>query len=121
MAAYDARGAQLAVPAPDGTRYETQMSDTLDLAARCNHALHALIGMTDTDLDHEIWFHSFLGDDPPWMYHDTAGMPTNSPKFPASYPLMRVATVNDRNLDVERDMMSMMVRNIGDDCLFYAI
>ncbi|HID31621.1 MAG TPA: hypothetical protein EYP19_16690 [Desulfobacterales bacterium] len=103
------------VPPCEGQRYDVEIPDTLDLAQRAEYALNALIGMLDPNLNYEIWFHSFLGANPPYMYHDTTGLPTNNPKFAESFPLMRVMTGSERNLDMEECMMKMMVSLIADD------
>ena len=111
---------EITVPPCEGERYEMDIPDTLDLAERGEYALNALIGMLDPNLNYEIWFHSFLGTNPPYMYHDTTGLPTNNPKFAESFPLMRVMTGNERNLDMEEGMMGMMVGLIAEDGLYYA-
>jgi len=112
--------AGIRVPFPAGERYEAEVPDTLDLAERAEFALNALLGMLDPDSDYEIWFHSFLGTNPPHMYHDTTGLPTNNPKFAESFPLMRVMTGIERGLLEEERMMKMMLGLIAQDGLYYA-
>ena len=116
----NAGSAEVHVPPPEGERYEVEVPDTLDLAERAGYALNALIGMLDPNLNYEIWFHSFLGTNPPYMYHDTTGLPTNNPKFAESFPLMRVMSGSERGLDMEEGMMRMMVGLIAEDGLYYA-
>ena len=108
------------VPVPRGEFYDVQVPDTLDLADRADRALNALVGMLDPQLNYEIWFHSFLGTNPPYMYHDTTGLPTNNPKFAESFPYMRVMTGSQFGLREEEGMMRMMVDLIAEDGLYYA-
>jgi hypothetical protein len=120
MANLNLDSAEVNVLLPDGERYEVEIPDTLDLAERAEYALNALCGMLDPNLDYEIWFHAFLGTNPPYMYHDTTGLPTNNPKFAESFPFMRMMTGSERDRKMEAGMMKMMVGLIAEDGLYYA-
>jgi len=101
-------------------RYETYVPDTLDLADRASLAINALTGALDPECDYEIYFVVRFSANPPYMYHDTTGLPTNNPKFAESLPMMRVMSGSDKNLDIENGMIKSMVSNISEDGLYYA-
>lgn len=101
-------------------RYETYVPDTLDLADRASFAINGLTGALDPKLDYEIYFVVRFAANPPYMYHDTTGLPTNNPKFAESLPMMRVMSGSDKNLDIENGMIESMVSMLADDGLYYA-
>ncbi|MBM3240005.1 hypothetical protein FJZ31_27275 [Candidatus Poribacteria bacterium] len=101
-------------------RYETYVPDTLDLADRASLAINALTGALDPERSYEIYFVVRFSANPPYMYHDTTGLPTNNPKFAESLPLMRVMSGSDKNLDIENGMINSMVSLIAEDGLYYA-
>ena len=106
---------------PDGVRYDVEVPDTLDLAERARTAINGLTGVLDTENLHEMYFIVGFACNPPFMYKDTTGWPTNNPKFAESFPMMRIMSGSGQNLDIERGMMQSMMEAIGDDGLFYAI
>ena len=101
-------------------RYETYVPDTLDLANRASLAINALTGALDPERDYEIYFVVRFSANPPYMYHDTTGLPTNNPKFAESLPMMRVMSGSKKNLDIENGMIKSMVSLIAEDGLYYA-
>ena len=101
-------------------KYESEIPDTLDLAERAKLSLNVLTGALNPELDYEIYFVARLLSNPPYMYHDTTGLPTNNPKFAESLPMMRIMCGSDWNIEVEEKMMAMMISNIAVDGLFYA-
>ena len=71
-------------PVPEkvpGTRYEATVPDTLDLAYRAEMSLNVLTEALDPDRDYEIYFHTRFRANPPYMWHERTGLPTNNPKF----------------------------------------
>jgi hypothetical protein len=103
-----------------GENYFADVPDTLDLAERARLALNALTGVLDPDFKFEQYFHVILGANPPYMWHDTSGRPTNDPKFLESLPYMRLMTGSDLNLAAEEGLMQGVIEDIGDDGLFYS-
>ncbi len=100
--------------------YGTIVPDTLELSDRAGFALNALAGTLDPENKYEIYFVARFFANPPYMYHETTGLPTNNPKYAESFPMMRVMTGSDRFLDVERGMMDAMLSLIAEDGLYYA-
>ena len=103
------------------TRYVDSVPDTLDLAERASLAINGLTGAVDRDRAYEIYFIVRFCTNPPHMYHDTTGWPTNNPKFAESLPMMRLMSGSEQNTDDERRMIESMVRAIGEDGLYYAV
>ena len=108
------------VTPPAGERYQAEVPDTLDLAARAEIALNALTGALDPAYNYEIYFGVDFHSHPPVMRHEVSGLPTNNPKFAESLPMMRVMSGSDAHLDIERGMMAALAASIGPDGLYYA-
>lgn len=106
---------------PEGRRYEARVPATTDLADRAATALNGLTGSLDPGGIHEIYFIAGFACDPPFMYKDTTGWPTNNPKLAESLPMMRVMSGSDHRMELERDMMRSMLAAIGHDGLYYSI
>ncbi len=105
---------------PSGTWYEAEVPDTLDLAQRAAIALNGLVGTLDPVADYEIFFRINFAANPPFMLHDTTGLPTNNPKYAESFPMMRVMSGSDQFLDTEQGLMKMISSLIAEDGLFYS-
>ncbi len=106
--------------APSGEWYEAEVPDTLDLAYRAGIAINGLAGTLDPESDYEIFFKITFAANPPFMFHDTTGLPTNNPKYAESFPMMRVMSGSDQFLDTEQGMMKMITSLIAEDGLFYS-
>jgi hypothetical protein len=57
---------------------------------------------------------------PPFMAHETTGLPTNNPKYAESFPMMRIMSGSKQSLDIEHGMMQAMVSLLGSDGLYYS-
>ncbi|MFN8008216.1 MAG: glycoside hydrolase family 127 protein [Terriglobia bacterium] len=104
---------------PSGEYYEAAVPDSLDLAERASLAINGLAGTLDVERNYEIYFRVLFFTNPPYLFHDTTGFPTNNPKFGESFPMMRIMSGDDKNLDIEAGMMNAMVSSLGEDGLFY--
>ncbi len=117
-------GASLFSPAspdrPSQGSYLTAAPETLDLSERAGIALNALAGTLDPENKYEMYFGASFVANPPYMFHETTGLPTNNPKYAESFPMMRVMSGSDRFLDIEKGMMDAMVSLIAKDGLYYS-
>jgi len=100
--------------------YVTTAPETLDLTDRAAIALNALAGTLDPENKYEMYFGATFCANPPYMFHETTGLPTNNPKYAESFPMMRVMSGSGRFQDVERGMMDAMLSLIATDGLYYS-
>jgi len=100
-------------------RYKVTIPDTLDLVDYANYGINGLTQTLDPAFDYEIFFRVYLGTNPPYLEHDTTGLPTNNPKFAESLPMMRVMSGSDTFADVDKKMMQMMLDHTWKDGLYY--
>jgi hypothetical protein len=100
--------------------YVVTVPDTLDLARRAEIALEGLTHTLDPEMDYEMWFWARFFTNPPYMWHENTGLPTNNPKFAESFVMMRDMAGSEQHLDVQRAMMQAMLKHIGEDGLYYA-
>jgi len=127
---------EVAESLPRGQRYQAQVPDTLDLAARMELSINAITECVDRDADFEAYSHVFANPrgwtrasvqyNPdmerggPVFLHDIHGYNTSiGEPWVESLPLLRSATGNKRNLDVSQHMFDNLRRMIGDDGLPY--
>jgi len=101
-------------------RYAARVPGTLDLVEYGEYGINALTLTLDPAFDYEMFFRVQLGTDPPYLQHDTTGLPTNNPKFAESLTLLRVMSGSEKYAQIDRKMLDRMVRNIGKDGLFCA-
>jgi len=124
--ALSARPAVAGGPSPADARrpsqgsYVTAAPETLDLSDRAATALNALTGTLDPENRYEIYFGATFVANPPYMFHETTGLPTNNPKFAESFPMMRVMCGSKSFVDVEKGMMDAMLSLIAEDGLYYS-
>ncbi|MFB3923265.1 MAG: hypothetical protein ACE145_16205 [Terriglobia bacterium] len=100
--------------------YVTSAPQTLELSDRAEIALNALAGTLDPENKYEMYFGATFVANPPYMFHETTGLPTNNPKYAESFPMMRVMSGSDRFRDVEKGMMDAMLSLIAKDGLYYS-
>jgi hypothetical protein len=108
------------VPSPQGETYHATVPDTLDLARRAELAINCLTGALDPDYGYELFFVAQFAANPPIMFHEASGLPTNNPKFAESLPMMRLMSGSTQNLDIEKGMMERILAMIHTDGLYYA-
>ncbi len=108
------------VPPPQGETYKAIVPDTLDLAKRAEIAINCLTGALDPEYGYELYFVAQFAKNPPIMFHEASGLPTNNPKFAESLPMMRLMSGSMQNLDIEKGMMERILAMIHTDGLYYA-
>ena len=106
------------LPTYEGERYERMVPDTLDVADRANLAIQLITSMPDPDADYEIYQWVYLNRNPPIMRHDFhAGLV--QPKFLEALPLLREATGNTAETEVDGAWMRSVLHMQGPDGLLY--
>jgi len=93
---------------------------TLDLSDRAGIALNGLAGTLDPQDLYEIYLRATYFANPPFMFHETTGLPTNNPKYAESFPMMRVISGSKQFVDIEKGMMDAMLSLIAEDGLYYS-
>jgi len=104
----------------EGQIPQTAAPDTLDLVEYADHAINGLTQTLDPQFNYEIFFRVQLGTNPPYLQHDTTGLPTINPKFAESLPMMRIMSGSSKYSDIDQKLMQMMLDNTGEDGLYYA-
>jgi len=104
-------------PPYQGTRYRDRVPDTIDIAENARLAIHALTALTDPDADYEMYFYLRILRNPPVLAHDHSDW--CEPKFMEALPLLRLATGESLNNQVDRVWMDVILKSIGPDGLFY--
>ena len=105
------------VPLPKGQRYRVRVPDTLDLAERARHLLHAMNATTDPDFNAEIYWRASFGWNPPTMLHDASDWCEY--KYYAPSLLLRQACGSEDWQDVEWHRMANVAQMQGPDGLMY--
>jgi Beta-L-arabinofuranosidase, GH127 len=107
-------------PPSEGRTYKARVPDSHDLVDYADYAINGLTQTLDPEFNYEIFFRVQLGTNPPYLEHDTTGLPTINPKFAESLAMMRVMTGSNRYADVDQKLMQMMIDNTGQDGLYYS-
>jgi hypothetical protein len=115
----DERIAPLDVPNINGVYYHDLAPNTLDLAERAELALHVLTENPDPKWDYEIYDFTHFWHNPPFMFHDWNDYVAEQWKFFEALPLLRMITGSDRNQQVDKAWLEIVLRSIGPDGLFY--
>ncbi len=102
-------------PLSQGERYQAEVPDTLDLAARAELALNCLGGMIDPDRQYEPYARVQYGQRTPWMNHQAYGCMGCAPKFAESFPLLRVMSGSELHADREGPYMGRLVASLAPD------
>src|SRR5215831_16855319 len=96
------------IPAYRGVRYTDHVPETLDIAEHARLAIHALTALTDPEADHEIYFYLRILRNPPVLAHDHSDW--CEPKFMEALPLLRLATGESLNSEVDRAWMDVILK-----------
>lgn len=83
-----------------GSRYETWMPATLDLAERAGLSVNGMVGPTDPDADYRVYWKVSFRFNPPVMYHDVSDTGTVA-EFMESLPRMRMISGCEQGTDIE--------------------
>ena len=98
---------------------DTQMTpvpDTLDLAARAEVAVNALVGTILPQFEHEcLWLQNVL---PPGGYPHTCQWPDHNPRVLWALTLLRPMSGSEQGLDLEAKMLASMLGRTTEDGLY---
>lgn len=99
-----------------GERYEALVPDTLDLGARADHGINALVGQIAPWFDHEcMWILKLL---PPSVYPHTNQWFDHNPRSLWSLTFLRIMTGNRHGLDLEEKLLASVLDHTTPDGLY---
>ncbi|MGH9529861.1 MAG: hypothetical protein ACRD2S_08095 [Terriglobales bacterium] len=107
------------IPSYRGQVYSDNVPDTLDIAEHAKLGVHALTSITDPAFDYEIYWSCNFFRNPPVMKHDFNDWVQNQEGLMEALPLLRNATGDDSNAEVDRGWMESTLKSIGPDGLMY--
>jgi len=107
------------VPSYGGEHYEDTVPDTLDIAERSKLAIHALTSITDPEADSEIFWFLDIFRNPPIMRHDFSDWVQMAEGMMEALPLLRLVTGDSLNDNVDRTWMTVALKSLGPDGLYY--
>ena len=107
------------IPPYKGQTYEDRIPDTLDIAERARLAINGVTSIADPDADYEIHFLTDFSRNPPIMVHDFNDWCQSMEGIIEVLPLLRVATGDSLNNQVDDAWMKSMLKSIGSDGLAY--
>lgn len=107
------------IPVYRGLRYSDTVPDTLDVAERAKLGIHALTSITDPAFDYEIYWSANFFRNPAVVQHDFNDWVQNQEGLMEALPLLRNATGDDANHQVDQAWMTTILRSIGPDGLVY--
>lgn len=107
------------IPSYRGHSYADTVPDTLDIAERAKLGVHALTSITDPAVDYEIYWSCNFFRNPPVMQHDFNDWVQNQEGLMEALPLLRNATGDTSNSEVDQAWMESTLKSIGPDGLVY--
>ena len=107
------------IPKYDGETYRDRIPDTYDIAERSRLGINALTAITDPTADYEIYGDVNFFRNPATMLHDFNDWTQNQEGFMEALPLLRIATGDNTNSEVDRAWMKSTLQSIGPDGLLY--
>jgi hypothetical protein len=107
------------IPRYSGETYRDRVPDTFDIAERCRLGVHALTAIADPQADYEIWGAADFFRNPATMVHDFNDWTQNQEGFMEALPLLRLASGESMNSEVDPAWMRSTLQSIGSDGLFY--
>lgn len=107
------------VPPYRGQLYSDRIPDTLDIAERAKLGVHALTSITDPTMDYEIYWSCNFFRNPVRMQHNFNDWVQNQEGLMEALPLLRNASGDNSNSEVDPAWMTSTLRSIGPDGLFY--
>ena len=104
--------------APDGTYFEAQIPDTLDLAERGALAVQGLINFLDPQQGYDQYQIAFFNVNPPYMahYNMEAG---NQGKIAKGIVTNRLMSGSRENLQQQATMFNAMIDRVNDQGIFF--
>ena len=109
----------LEIPPYRGQRYEDRVPDTLDIASRAELGVHVLTSIADPNADCEVYWLAQWDRNPVVMLHDFNDWVQSVEGLMEALPLLRVATGNDLNQQVDSAWMQVNLKTVGPDGLVY--
>jgi hypothetical protein len=107
------------VPGYRGQSYADLVPDTFDIAERARLGVHALTSITDSAADYEIYGACHFFRNPPVMDHDFNDWVQNQEGLMEALPLLRLASGEGMNSEVDPVWMRATLQSIGPDGLLY--
>jgi len=107
------------IPPYRGQSYQDKVPDTLDIAQRARLGINALTSIADSNADYEIYGAADFFRNPPTMMHDFNDWVQNQEGLMEALPLLRAATGDNLNSQVDPVWMSTTLKSIGSDGLVY--
>jgi hypothetical protein len=107
------------IPPYLGRSYADTAPDTLDIAERARMGVHVLTSITDPDVDDEIYWSCHFFRNPVVMEHDFNDWVQNQEGLTEALPLLRLATGDNLNSQVDPVWMKSTLKSIGPDGLVY--
>ena len=103
-----------------GELYEYSVPYTLALAERAGLALNYFMGMTELDLDHEMYFHAqFDQSSPSVLTTHVTSLGACQAKALEAIAFLRRKTGSTKGVEQEARMVEMMSGMLGDDGLLW--
>jgi hypothetical protein len=107
------------IPVYRGQSYADTVPDTLDIAERCRLGVNALTAIADPEADYEIYGAADFFRNPSAMMHDFNDWVQNQEGFMEALPLLRLASGESLNNQVDPVWMRTTLQSIGPDGLVY--
>jgi hypothetical protein len=107
------------IPPYRGKSYEDKVPDTLDLAETLKLGIHGLTGIADANADNEIYWLADFFRNPPVVAHDFSDWVQIQEGLMEALPLLRLATGDSLNSQVDPVWMASMLKSVGPDGLVY--
>jgi hypothetical protein len=107
------------IPPYLGKSYEDKVPDTLDLAETLKLGIHGLTGIADPNSDYEIYWLADFFRNPPVVAHDFSDWVQIQEGLMEALPLLRLATGDGLNSQVDPVWMASMLKSVGPDGLVY--
>src|SRR5437762_323195 len=107
------------IPPYRGRSYEDNVPDTLDIGERARLGVHVLTSITDPEVDDEIYWSCHFFRNPPAMEHDFNDWVQNQEGLMEALPLLRLASGDNLNSQVDPVWMRSTLKSIGPDGLVY--
>ena len=107
------------VPAYRGTTYEDKVPDTIELTEQLRQGIHGLTGIADPRADYEIYWLANFFRNPPINVHDFNDWVQDQEGLMEALPLLRLATGDSLNSEVDPAWMGSILKSVGPDGLLY--
>jgi len=107
------------IPPYRGKSYEDKIPDTLDLAETLKLGIHGLTGIADANADYEIYWLADFFRNPPVAVHDFSDWVQVQEGLMEALPLLRLATGESLNNQIDPVWMASMLKSVGPDGLVY--